>query len=124
MTGNAEMIIALDKERMQAMADKDVGKLRQLLCKDLVYTHSSSRLDTKDSLIGAMESGTTVYTSVVPSNVAAQDLGDAVVLTGEARIKVHSPDKALDFGVRFTDVYQNQNGSWRMVAWQSTKLPE
>lgn len=124
MSGNADMIIALDKERMQAMADKDVSKLKQLLCKGLVYTHSSSRLDTKDSLIGAMESGATVYTSVVPSNVAAQDLGDVVVLTGEARIKVNSGGNALDFGVRFTDVYQNQNGSWRMVAWQSTKLPE
>ena len=33
MSGNAEKIIALDKERMQAMADKDVGKLKQLLCK-------------------------------------------------------------------------------------------
>ena len=124
MSGNAEKIITLDKERMQAMADKDVGKLKQLLCKGLVYTHSSSRLDTKDSLIGAMESGDTVYKSVVPSNVDAQDLGDVVVLTGEAQIQVDTHGKSLDFGVRFTDVYQNQNGSWRMVAWQSTKLPE
>jgi ketosteroid isomerase-like protein len=124
MSGNGEMIIALDKERMQAMADKDVDKLRQLLCKGLVYTHSSARLDTKESIIGAMESGATVYTSVVPLNVEAQDLGDVVVLTGNAQIKVTTGGNDLDFGVRFTDVYQNQDGSWRMVAWQSTKTPE
>ena len=124
MTTNGDMIIALDKERMQAMADKDIAKLNNLICNDLIYTHSSARLDTKASLIGAMESGATVYTSVVPSDVEALDLGDAVVLTGAAQISVASHGAARSFGVRFTDVYQNQNGTWRMVAWQSTKLPE
>ena len=123
MSANGEKIIALDKERMQAMADKNIAKLNNLICKDLIYTHSSARLDTKQSLIGAMESGATVYTSVVPSDVVAQDLGDVVVLTGAAQISVSANGTPNSFGVRFTDVYQNQNGAWRMVAWQSTKLP-
>ena len=124
MSANGDMIIALDKERMRAMADKDIAKLNNLICNDLVYTHSSARLDTKASLIGAMESGATVYTSVEPSDVKALDLGDAVVLTGAARISIEANGEPRSFGVRFTDVYQNQNGTWRMVAWQSTKLPE
>jgi hypothetical protein len=95
-----------------------------LLADDLVYTHSSARLDTKQSLISAMESGATVYTAVEPSNVKAQDLGDAVVLTGAARISVMSNGKPNSFGVRFTDVYVNKGGQWQMVAWQSTRLPE
>ena len=123
MSANGDKIIALDKERMQAMADKDIAKLNNLICKDLIYTHSSARLDTKQSLIGAMESGATVYTSVVPSDVVAQDLGNVVVLTGAAQISVSANGTPNSFGVRFTDVYQNQNGAWRMVAWQSTKLP-
>jgi len=40
----------------------------------LIYTHSSARLDTKKSLIGNMQSGGTVYTSVEPTDVKAQDL--------------------------------------------------
>ena len=124
MTANGDFIIALDRERMQAMADKNVDRLNELLCKDLVYTHSSARLDTKESLIGAMESGATVYTSVEPSDVAAQDLGDAVVLTGAAKITVVANGNPNSFGVRFTDVYHNQDGTWRMVAWQSTKTPD
>jgi ketosteroid isomerase-like protein len=123
MSGNGDKIIALDKERMQAMADKDIAKLKNMICKNLVYTHSSARLDTKDSLLGAMESGATVYTSVVPSDVVAQDLGDVVVLTGSAQISVVANGTPNSFGVRFTDVYQNQDGTWRMVAWQSTKTP-
>ena len=124
MADNGQMIIELDKKRMTAMAQKDVAALRTMLCKGLIYTHSSGRQDTKDSLIEGMEKGTTVYTSVVPSEVKAQDLGNAVVLTGVAAISVNSNGKPNAFRVRFTDVYQNQNGTWRMVTWQSTKIPE
>ena len=65
-----------------------------MLADDLIYTHSSARLDTKKSLIDNMTSGATVYTSVEPSDVKAQDLGDTVVLTGIAQIKVVSERRA------------------------------
>ncbi len=123
MADNGKMIIDLDKKRMQAMADKDIAMLTNVLADDLIYTHSSARLDTKQSLIGNMQSGSTVYQSVVPSDVKAQDLGDSVVLTGVAQIKVTANGNPLAFGVRFTDVYAKRDGRWQMVTWQSTKLP-
>lgn len=123
MAGNAQTIIDLDRKRMEAMANKDVATLKEVLADELIYCHSSARLDTKQSLIGNMESGATVYTSVVPSEVKAQDCGDAVVLTGIAQIKVTSNGTPNAFGVRFTDVYARRNGKWQMIAWQSTRLP-
>jgi ketosteroid isomerase-like protein len=123
MAGNGQTIIDLDRKRMQAMAAKDVATLEAVLADDLVYTHSSARLDTKQSLIGAMVSGATVYTAVEPSGVKAQDLGDTVVLTGIAEIKVVSNGTPNAFGVRFTDVYARRDGRWQMVTWQSTRLP-
>ena len=123
MSENGDRIIALDKERMQAMVDQDAAKLKNMICKDLVYTHSSARLDTKESLIGNMESGATVYKACTASDVEALDLGDSVVLTGRADITVEAHGNPNSFSVRFTDVWQNQDGTWRMVAWQATKLP-
>jgi ketosteroid isomerase-like protein len=124
MAGNGQMIIDLDKKRMAAMAQKDIKTLNELIADDLIYTHSSARLDTKQSLIGNMESGSTVYTSVVPSDVKAQDMGDTVVLTGSCRISVNAGGRPNSFGVRFTDVYANKGGRWQMVTWQSTRLPD
>jgi len=123
MAANGQTVIDLDRKRMQAMAAKDVATLEAVLADDLVYAHSSARLDTKRSLIDAMKSGATVYTGIEPSDVKAQDLGDAVVLTGIARIKVVSNGTPNAFGVRFTDVYAKRNGGWQMVTWQSTRLP-
>ena len=124
MAGNEQMIIELDRKRMTAMAEKDIRTLNDVIADDLVYTHSSARLDTKKSLIANMESGSTVYTSVVPSNVKAQDLGNSVVLTGECRISVLANGKPNSFSVRFTDIYANKAGKWQMVAWQATRLPD
>jgi ketosteroid isomerase-like protein len=124
MADNGQMIIDLDRKRMDAMGKKDIATLNAVLSDDLIYCHSSARLDTKQSLIGAMESGATVYNAVEPSDVKAQDLGDAVVLTGIARIRVTSGGKPNAFGVRFTDVYANKGGKWQMVTWQSTRLPD
>ena len=124
MAGNAQKVVDLDRQRMTAMAQKDIGKLNELIADDLVYTHSSARLDTKQSLIGAMEAGRTVYTAVVPSDVKAQEYGDTVVLTGTARISVNSGGNAMNFGVRFTDVWVNKGGKWQMATWQSTRTPE
>ncbi len=124
MAGNGQKVIDLDKERMDAMAKKDIAKLNALISNELVYTHSTARLDTKQSLIGNMEGGGTVYTSVVPSDVKAQDLGDTVVLTGSCKISVMSQGRPNSFGVRFTDVWSNKGGQWQMVAWQSTRTPD
>ena len=124
MSGNGQKIIDLDKKRMGAMAQKDIATLNAVLADELIYTHSSARLDTKQSLIGAMQSGATVYTAVDPSDVTAQDFGSVVVLTGKARIGVVSNGKPNSFSVRFTDVYADKSGQWQMVTWQSTRLPE
>jgi hypothetical protein len=124
MADNGQQVIALDKQRMEAMCQQDVPTLKALLADDLVYTHSTARLDTKESLIGGMESGTTVYSSIDASDVKAQDLGSAVVVTGSARIQVSSRGNPVTFGVRFTDVWVNKVGQWQMVAWQSTRLPD
>lgn len=123
MAGNGQTVIDLDRKRMQAMATKDVATLESLIADDLIYTHSSARLDTKRSLIDNMTSGSTVYQACEPSDVKAQDLGDTVVLTGVAQIKVTANGNPLAFGVRFTDVYAKRDGRWQMVTWQSTKLP-
>jgi len=122
MAGNVETIIELDRRRMVAMVEKDIPTLSRILSDDLIYTHSSARVDTKQTLIDGIVSGSTAYTSLDPSEVVAQDFGSAVVLTGIAAIGVSLNGKPTSFRVRFTDVYANTRGSWQMVAWQSTKL--
>ena len=124
MAGNGQKIIELDQKRMQATVKQDFAALESIIADDLIYTHSTARIDTKESLIGNMKSGRTVYTGLEASDVVAQDLGDAVVLTGVARVNVSSNVNPVSFGIRFVNVYANRGGEWKMVPWQSTKTPD
>ena len=124
MAGNGDAVIALDRKRMEATVKQDYAALDEIIGDDLIYTHSTARIDTKQSLIGNMKDGKTVYTSLEASDVVAQDLGDAVVLTGVARVGVNSNGRPNSFGIRFVNVYAKRAGAWKMVTWQSTKTPD
>lgn len=124
MADQGQAIVELDRKRMEAMCKQDLAALDELLADDLIYTHSSARVDTKQSLIANMQSGATVYTSLEASDVTAQVFGDAVVLTGVAKVGVTSNGRPISFGIRFVNVYANRGGRWQMVTWQSTRLPD
>lgn len=113
-------ILALEHRRIEAMIKGDVQALGEILADDLVYTHTTARLDTKASFIEAIRSGRSNYRSVERKDVEVLNLGDTAVVTGQARFHVGNNK----FEVRFIDVYAKRNGAWQMVAWQSTRLPD
>ena len=113
-------ILALEDRRIEAMIKGDVKALEEILADDLIYTHTTARLDTKASFIEAIASGRSNYKSVERKDVEVRDLGDTAVVTGQARFHVGNNK----FEARFIDVYAKRDGAWQMVAWQSTRLPD
>ncbi|PKB70870.1 MAG: hypothetical protein BZY87_08430 [SAR202 cluster bacterium Io17-Chloro-G6] len=113
-------IIALENRRIEAMVKGDIKALEEILADDLIYTHTTARLDTKTSFIAAISSGSTNYRSVEREDVKVRQFGETAVVTGHA--KFHVGDNK--FEARFTDVYAKRNNAWQMVAWQSTRLPD
>ncbi len=113
-------IIVLEDRRIVAMTKGDVHVLEEILADDLIYTHTTARIDTKSSFIEAISSGRSNYRSVEREDVQVRQFGDSAVVTGHA--KFHVGDN--NFQARFIDVYVKRNGAWQMVAWQSTRLPD
>ena len=113
-------IIALENRRTKAMIAGDVDALNEILADDLIYTHTTARIDTKSSFIDAISSGRSNYRSIELEDVNVRQFGDTAVVTGHA--KFHVGDN--NFEARFTDVYAKRNGAWQMVAWQATRMPQ
>ena len=113
-------IIALEDRRIEAMVKGDVKVLEEILADDLIYTHTTARLDTKASFIDAVKTGRSNYKSVEREDVKVRQFGDTAVVTGHA--KFHVGDNK--FEARYTDVYVKRDGAWQMVAWQSTRIPD
>ena len=113
-----------DTKRIEALVKGDMAALEAIFTKDMVYTHSSGKVDTKETLLEALKTGATKYLSVVLSEKKHQVYGNTVIVTGIAEVKVKSGENEVVFKARFTEVWTRQKGEWRFALWQTTRLPE
>jgi ketosteroid isomerase-like protein len=113
-------ISSLEDQRFQAQVGGDLDALERLLSDQLVYTHSSASVDTKASFIESIKTRRP-YQKVERSGEEVRLHGDTAVVTGQARIDLNG---GRQLNLRYTDVWVKSADGWRMVAWQSTRLPE
>jgi ketosteroid isomerase-like protein len=121
----AEPALEADKVRRAAMISADIDKVSSLVSDDLVYTHSSGKVDDKKSLLDAIRSGALDYEKIEPRDTVVRAKGGTVVVTGFVSIAVKTPDGLKSFDARFTAVHmRSKEGNWQLMAWQTTRLPE
>ena len=114
-------VLERDQQRINAMCQRDSGKLAELLADDLIYIHASSAKDDKASLLSALLSGAIMYRAIEPSEIEARDV---ILVVGKASITTAAFGKRTQSSERFSATWVQQDGQWRMQHWQSTKLPE
>lgn len=112
-----------EKAWATAITKRDFVLLDKVLSPDLVYTHSTGVIDTKDSYIGAQKKGDRRYDAVTHLETKVKQYGDAGVVTGKLRMQGKAGAGPFDDIVLLTHVWIKQGGSWRLVAHQTTKLP-
>jgi ketosteroid isomerase-like protein len=116
-------VLETDRRRIRAMLQQDADVLAPLLADDLIYIHSSSAKDSKQSYLSALLSGAVLYRKIEPSEVEAREMGDWVHLTGKTAMAIFLNGRREEFGVRFTATYIRRDGRWQLFCWQSTRLP-
>ena len=106
------------------MVKADVGTLDKLLAAELSYTHSNAQVQDKGGFIGAIKSGAIKYLSIDPNDVNVVVFGNTAIVTGGASLHVIQNGTDLTIKIRYTNAQINRTGSWQMVAWQATRLPQ
>jgi len=117
--------LRVENERIQAVLQRDTAALEQLLADELIYTHSTGRVDSKAQFIHSIQSGDLNYLAMKHSDLDARVYGEVAVLTGRSAVKVKSPrteNQIVDLDIRFLNVYAKRKGQWQQVAWQSTRI--
>jgi len=125
VTGTAEQqVVAAQRARFDATIAGDRAALERLMADDIVYLHSTGRIDTKRSFIDSVIERGLPYRGFDIETQQVSVFGDAgyhtavILLTQRGAAGEHSHRS------RCTSVWARRSGDWQEVLWQATRLPE
>lgn len=131
MLANGEVIVPVRRslaEARSAWVDavraRDIAALEGLLADDLVYVHSTGRVDDRASYLDYVRSGPE-FLAVELSGPTARISGDTAVFNGRLRLELRrAPAEApVELDVLATLVWQRIAGTWRLSVAQTTRRP-
>jgi ketosteroid isomerase-like protein len=117
-------VLAADDRRFQAMMKQDWPALNAALADDLVYVHSTARVESKGEHVANLQAGKPHYRGATPRDRTVRVRGDAAMVNGVSEMHVENAGKEQRFTIRYLAVYVRQADRWQMTAWQSTKVPD
>ncbi len=117
-----EAIRALERDRFRAMVDGDVPVLDQLLSESVSFVHTNGKRETKRQFIDAISGGRRRYRQIEVQSQDVVPVGrETCVVTGRALLEIEANNGALLFPIAYTAIQTQEDGRWRLVAWQATR---
>ena len=117
-------VLRADDRRFEAMRKQDWATLDASLADDLVYVHSTARVESKGEHVGNLKAGKPNYRGIAPRDRKVRVVGGVGIVNGVSEMHVESAGKEQRFTIRYLAVYAKAGATWRMTAWQSTKVPD
>ena len=116
---------AVSDSEVQAFLKNDPKTLAQLWSDDFVVTNPLNRLATKQQVLDMINSGFLVITSYDRRIEYSHVYGDLVVLAGSETVKWggRMPNAGRSEQLRFTAIWQKQNGHWVEVVRHANIVP-
>ncbi len=122
-------LLSLEAERFAAMVANDTAALEVLLDDELRYGHSNGKVESKSEFLATLAAKKLRYLAIEPRDARVRFVGDdgrgANIAVGEGvvEMKVATDAGELAITARYLDVWVRRGGAWKLVAWQSAKLP-
>ena len=119
-----EEVRAADATRVLSTLRGDADRLAQLLSDGLTYGHLDGRVQSKPALLAAVRSKDLTYEAYAYLELRITPVSDAVaIMSGRTHLKASAGAVHVDYAIRFLAVWRRESGTWRLFAYQSTKLP-
>jgi ketosteroid isomerase-like protein len=124
-SATADTILRIQRELAQATLQADAAVYEQYLTDDYTFTSAAGRVSTKAEVIGELRASEFRFESFQTDKEVVRIYGDAAVVIGRASGRGTNPGGEPFAGeYRFTAVYVRTGLGWRLVAWQTTAIPE
>lgn len=120
-TITVEEAMQAEDARFKAQMGGDGAAMKKLFGEDLVYIHSSTVVDTKQSFIESITSGNVKYRSMSRGESKVRTYGGVAIVTGSAKfeVTVKGEDRTLD--LLYHAVWAKRLAGTQFISWQATK---
>jgi hypothetical protein len=115
-------IAEMERRRYEAMRLADIAVLREVLDDLLVYAHSNSATDDKESYLAKVQVGYFRYESISIEEQSTLVLSDVALLRGRMRARGLLNGSPLTLDNRFLGVVRCLEGQWRLLSYQPTPV--
>jgi hypothetical protein len=121
---NDEMApLVTDGQFFCALVDGSAEDLDQILADDFVLIEVMGGSEvTKSSLLDAIESGRLKFDAIEPADTRVRMYQTTAVVTGRTQMSARLGGTPFAIRSRYTHVYVEQEGAWRLVAAQGTQI--
>jgi ketosteroid isomerase-like protein len=124
----AEELTQLLKEFLDGASRNDVAAHDRFWADDLIYTRSSGARVGKAEILENARAGPTVTaaerTEYSAEDIRIQQYGDTAVVAFRLVGRTGSGPQPVVEHFLNTGTFVKRDGEWRVVAWQSTRVPE
>ena len=111
-----QAIRRLDDQRIQAQVHADATTLDRIYADDFIGVGPRGTVRTKPQVIADFTSGDLKFQSITTDEIQVRVYGNTAVETGLSTMTGQDKGKDVPRDTRFTRVWVNQRGRWRLVA--------
>lgn len=115
-------ILKLEEEIVQGIIESDVILLDQLLHEDLVFVNHLGMTVSKKEDLAPHYTGDLKVVSIQLSNRDIRFFGDTAIVTVSKNIRGSYRSQEFESHVKFTRVWRQFDGQWKVIAASSVPL--
>jgi hypothetical protein len=117
-----EAIRGLERDRFRAMVEGNGQQLDALLSDSVIYVHTNGKRESKRQFIDAITTGRRRYRQIEVQSQDVLPVGrETCVVAGRALIEMEANNGALLFPIAYMAIQAQEDGQWRLIAWQATR---
>ena len=114
---------AAEKSWGAALVARDAVALEKIYTAELIYAHSTGKVENKAQYLERLKGGKQRYDAVTHESMQISRYGDAAVTHSIARMTGRNDSGAFDDHLMIIHMWVKQGGGWRLAAHQTTKSP-
>ncbi len=117
-------IEGLEQDWRTAQLSNNVTEADRLLADDYLGINANGTLETKADELSRRRSGDFHISQLELSDIKVRIYGDTAVVTSKAELMGKNGDRDISGRYRYTRVYSNRDGQWRIVSFEASKISD